>query len=153
VDAATRVLVLGSLPGEASLAAQRYYAHPQNGFWRLMGSVIGEDLPATDYEQRLTALLAHGVGLWDVIRDATREGSLDAAIREHSGNDLKTLVENLPALRAVAFNGGTAARIGRRLLEGVNVELVALPSSSPAYTLAFSEKEQAWGVLRAYLGP
>ena len=151
MDANTRVLVLGSLPGEASLAAQRYYAHPQNGFWRLMGSVIGEDLAGQPYEDRLMTLLAHRVGLWDVIQEASRQGSLDAAIREHSGNDLRALVKSLPALRAVAFNGGTAARIGRRLLEGMSVDLAPLPSSSPAYTLAFADKAQAWGVLKGYL--
>jgi hypoxanthine-DNA glycosylase len=154
VDANTRVLVLGSLPGEASLAASRYYAHPQNGFWRLMGSVIGEDLAAQPYEARLATLLAHGVGLWDVIQEASRDGSLDAAIRDHRGNDLKALVATLPALRAVAFNGGTSAKIGRQLLgDAPGIDLVALPSSSPAYTLAFSAKAEAWSVLAQYLRP
>jgi len=152
VDANTRVLVLGSLPGEASLAAQRYYAHPQNGFWRLIGSVIDEDLGAMAYDERLTTLLAHGVGLWDVIQEARREGSLDGAIRDHSGNDLKALAATLPDLRAVAFNGGTSAKIGGKLLgETQGLDLVALPSSSPAYTLAFDAKAEAWSVLRTYL--
>ena len=118
-----------------------------------MGSVIGEDLAGQAYEARLATLLAHGVGLWDVIQEASRAGSLDAAIRDHSGNDLNALVESLPALRAVAFNGGTAARIGRRLLEGVGVDLIAMPSSSPAYTLAFADKARKWAVLRPYLQP
>jgi hypoxanthine-DNA glycosylase len=152
VDARTRVLVLGSLPGEASLAASRYYAHPQNGFWRLMGTVIGENLAGMEYEDRLATLLAHGVGLWDVIQEASREGSLDASIRDHSGNDLKALVATLPALRAVAFNGGTSAKIGRKLLgDATGLDLVALPSSSPAYTLAFSAKAEAWSALKSYL--
>ena len=152
MDANTRVLILGSLPGEASLAAQRYYAHPQNGFWRLMGSVVGEDLPAMDYDRRLEVMLACGVGLWDVIQEATRTGSLDAAIRDHSSNDLSSLVGSLPALRAVAFNGATSARIGARLLNGTaGLDLIALPSSSPAYTLSFAAKAQAWAALRRYV--
>jgi hypoxanthine-DNA glycosylase len=154
VDARTRVLVLGSLPGEASLAAQRYYAHPQNGFWRLMGTVIGQPLATMPYEERLTTLLAYGVGLWDVIQEASREGSLDASIRDHAGNDLKALVATLPTLRAVAFNGGTSAKIGRKLLgEASGLKFVPLPSSSPAYTLAFNAKAEAWGVLAQYLQP
>ena len=81
VDAGTRLLILGSLPGDASLKAAQYYAHPRNGFWPLIGGVVGEDLVALPYDQRLTRLLAHGVGLWDVIASAERAGSLDAAIR------------------------------------------------------------------------
>ncbi|MFY7850813.1 MAG: DNA-deoxyinosine glycosylase, partial [Brevundimonas sp.] len=71
--------MLGSLPGEASLAAGRYYAHPRNAFWRLMGEVLGEDLQARDYEDRLATLIRHRVGLWDVVGEATRPGSLDTA--------------------------------------------------------------------------
>lgn len=148
----TRVLVLGSLPGEASLAAARYYAHPQNAFWRLMGVVLGEDIAGMAYEDRLAVLITRGVGIWDVIQDAERQGSLDAAIRDHAANDLVSLIATLPALRAVAFNGATAARIGKRLLADVaGIDLVALPSSSPAYTLPFADKAKAWSVLKAYM--
>jgi hypoxanthine-DNA glycosylase len=149
----TRVLILGSLPGEASLAAQRYYAHPQNQFWRLTGAVIGcEDLPSLDYDARLAALLAAGVGLWDTVASAARAGSLDAAIREAEHAPLAELVATLPALRAVGFNGGTSARIGRRLLAGAPVRLVDLPSSSPAYAaMSFAEKRRRWLVLQDFL--
>src|SRR5690606_37900010 len=103
-DARTRLLVLGSLPGRASLAAREYYANPGNGFWRLMGAVTGVDLPALPYAARLEALLAHGVGLWDVIAHAERQGSLDSAIRSPAPRDLAAMAETLPALRAIAFN-------------------------------------------------
>lgn len=150
VDARTRVLVLGSLPGEASLAHQQYYAHKQNKFWHLVGDVIGVDLPARDYEARLQVLLEHRVGLWDVVAQARREGSLDGNIRDHAGNDLVTLIESLPALEAIAFNGGTAARIGERIL-GVHAQrfrLLSLPSSSPAYaSMSFAAKLVAWRAL------
>ena len=149
----TRLLVLGSLPGAVSLAEQRYYAHPQNQFWRLIGAVIARDLAALDYDARLTALLDAGVGLWDTVASATREGSLDADIRLHQASDLVALAATLTDLRAVAFNGGTSARIGRSQLEGVTgLALVDLPSSSPAYaSLPFERKRDAWLALRAYL--
>jgi hypoxanthine-DNA glycosylase len=111
VDANTRVLILGSLPGEASLAVQQYYGNPRNAFWRLMEGVL--DTPWFRWPMRIaSALLAHGVGLWDVIAEAERPGSLDAAIRDPAANDLLALIETLPNLRLVAFNGGTAAKLG-----------------------------------------
>lgn len=150
-DAGVRVLVLGSLPGEVSLEKQQYYAYPHNQFWRLIGHVLRRELPA-GYEARLAALLAAGVGLWDVVRIASRAGSLDASIRSHEPNALAEFVATLPRLRAVAFNGATASAIGRRALgEAPGVELISLPSSSPAYTLAFERKAEAWTALRRFL--
>lgn len=151
-DARTRVLVLGSLPGEESLRLGQYYGHPRNQFWRLIGTVIGRELTALPYPERLAALQAAGVGLWDVVRSAARRGSLDTHIREHEPNALEALVAELPQLRAVAFNGGTAFRLGRGLLdEARGLTIVPLPSSSPAHTLAFERKLQAWLELRAFL--
>ncbi|CAG9174660.1 hypothetical protein LMG23992_02753 [Cupriavidus laharis] len=154
-DADTRVLILGSLPGEASLAQGQYYAHRQNQFWRLVGDTIGVNLPSLDYDARLQALLAHRIGLWDVVAEARREGSLDSNIRDHAGNDLIGLIEALPALKVIAFNGGTAARIGgKRLARHADQHrLVMLPSSSPAYTLPYAEKLHAWKALHAWLLP
>lgn len=147
VDARTQLLILGSLPGEASLAAARYYAHPQNQFWRLTGGALGVDLAALDYDARLAALLACGVGLWDTVGAARRAGSLDGAIRNARANDLGALIAGMPGLRAVAFNGKTAARLGRRALGETALTLIDLPSSSPALTTAFADKARAWGVL------
>ena len=147
----TRLLLLGSLPGAVSLAQQRYYAHPQNQFWRLIGAVIGRELVPLDYEARLAALLEAKVGRWDTVASATRPGSLDADIRLHAASDLKALAATLPQLKAIGFNGGTSARIGRRELAGVEgIDLVDLPSSSPAYTLKFETKLQSWLRLRDY---
>lgn len=144
--------MLGSLPGAVSLARQRYYAHPQNQFWRLIGAVIDRELAPLDYQARLGALLDAGVGLWDTVAKAGREGSLDANIRLHAASDLNGLIAALPKLRAVAFNGGTSARIGRRELAGLDrVDLIDLPSSSPAYTLPFADKLSRWMMLRTYL--
>jgi double-stranded uracil-DNA glycosylase len=148
----TRLLILGSLPGAASLAAARYYAHPRNQFWRLAGAAIGRDISALPYEARLEALLDAGIGLWDTVAAARREGSLDQHIRLEAASDLAGLVATLPELRAIAFNGGTAARIGRRALPpDPEFALIDLPSSSPAYTLPFAAKAAAWRGLAAYL--
>lgn len=148
----TRVLVLGSLPGEKSLAAQRYYAHPQNRFWHLIGGAIGRDLERLGYEERLSALLAARVGLWDTVASARRSGSLDAAIREAEHAPLADLVASLPDLRAVGFNGGTSARIGMPQLGGTGLALIPLPSSSPAYAaMRLAEKEKLWAALGDFL--
>jgi hypoxanthine-DNA glycosylase len=152
VDANTRVLILGSLPGEASLALTQYYGNPRNAFWRLMEGVLGAPLVPLAYEDRLAALLARGVGLWDVIGEAERPGSLDAAIRDPAANDLAALIDALPALRGVAFNGGTAAKLGARLV-GDRVPTLALPSSSPAHAArSFDEKLALWGAIKGWLG-
>ncbi|MDI7774727.1 DNA-deoxyinosine glycosylase [Asticcacaulis sp. EMRT-3] len=154
VASTTWVLILGSLPGEVSLARQQYYAHPQNQFWRLAGGLCGCDLAGLAYAERLEALLASGIGLWDVVRSATRTGSLDAQIRDHEPNALADLIKNLPGLRAVGFNGGKAALIGRKQIgAAAGLSLIDLPSSSPAYTLSFERKQAQWQVLKAFMGP
>lgn len=154
IDDHTRLLVLGSLPGDASLMAGQYYAHPRNAFWALMGGVLDEDLAALSYEARLDRLRTRRVGLWDVIASAARSGSLDAAIRSPEAADLRGLISRLPDLRAVAFNGGLAARLGRKILAGLeDVALIDLPSSSPAHARPLEEKRRSWSVLAPYPEP
>ncbi|MFB9245230.1 DNA-deoxyinosine glycosylase [Massilia antarctica] len=149
VDPHTRILVLGSLPGERSLAQQQYYGNRQNRFWTLMSELTGVDLVALDYDARLQALLAHGIGLWDVVAQATREGSLDSQIRGQVGNDLPGLVASLPLLTTIGFNGGTAARLGMKALgeQAARYRIVNLPSSSPAYTAPYTAKLAVWRTL------
>ncbi len=147
-----RVLILGSLPGEASLAAGRYYAHPQNLFWRLLGHAIGRELSSLDYHERLEILREHRIALWDTVASARREGSLDAAIREARHAELAALVGALPELRAVAFNGRKASAVGRPQLAGSGLVLLDLPSSSPAYaSMPLAEKERLWAPLAEFL--
>ena len=149
-----RLFILGSLPGEASLAARRYYAHPTNQFWRLLGSAIEEPLQELDYEQRLERLAERRIGLWDVIASAAREGSLDQAIRNSGHNPLDRLRSDFPDVKAIAFNGGTASTAGRRLLPvDADVAILNLPSSSAANTRPFAEKAAIWAALRQYAAP
>ena len=143
-----RLFILGSLPGDASLSAQRYYAHPTNQFWRLLGSAIGEELHSLPYDERLRRLAERRIGLWDVIASASRRGSLDQSIRAPAHNRVEQLRNDFPELRALAFNGSTAAAAGRRLLGSAEgLALVELPSSSAANTRPFTQKAEAWAVL------
>lgn len=151
-NAQTRLLLLGSLPGRASLAAGRYYAHPRNQFWRLLSPVVGADLMAMDYEARLSALLGAGIGLWDVVASARRRGSLDADLREVEARDLRGAAARLPSLRAMGFNGGKAYAIARAQLgDDFPVPLIALPSSSPAHAVGLAVKQPAWEALAGWL--
>lgn len=153
VDTRVRLLVLGSLPGERSLAERRYYAHPQNQFWQLISAAAGRNLTALAYEARLDALLEAHIGLWDVVASATRPGSTDAAIRDIQGHDVAALAATLPDLRAIAFNGATALKHGMKQLgaAGGRYEIVALPSSSPLHTVGLAAKLPAWAALKALI--
>ena len=150
-----RLIILGSLPGDASLAAHRYYAHPTNQFWRLLGLSIGEELQSLTYEKRLERLAERRIGLWDVIASASRSGSLDQAIREAEHNRIEHLLKDFAELRAIAFNGSTAASVGRKLIGEVpsNLALVDLPSSSAANTSRFEQKAAAWAELAQFVRP
>lgn len=148
-----RILVLGSLPGVASVRAGQYYAHPRNLFWPIMGALFGA-APLLPYAQRVHALEAAGVCVWDVLAEATRPGSADAAIEPATAraHDIRGLLLRHPGLRIVAFNGGTAARLYRRLVlpalppeRAVSLHHVTLPSTSPAYAaLDGAAKLRAW---------
>lgn len=152
IDERTRVLLLGSLPGESSLAQRRYYAHPANRFWHLVGSAIGTELTERSYEERLALLVRHRIGLWDTVDSATREGSLDSAIRDAAPTALADLTAALPALRAIGFNGAKAASMGRKALGPTELTLIDLPSSSPAYAaMPLAEKEARWAVIADHL--
>jgi double-stranded uracil-DNA glycosylase len=152
-DKCTRVLILGSLPGEVSLVRGQYYAHPRNLFWRLMEAVLEQPLVPLGYDERLQALRANKIGLWDTVGAARREGSLDAAIKVENANDLRLFANSIPDLRAIGFNGAKSALLGMKQIEGVEeVSLIRLPSSSPANAqLSFEEKRSDWLKLRAFL--
>ncbi|NJK46419.1 MAG: DNA-deoxyinosine glycosylase [Pleurocapsa sp. SU_196_0] len=131
------VLILGSMPGVASLEAARYYAHPRNAFWDVMDALVGasRDVP---YETRLEHLQNAGIAVWDVLRSAEREGSLDSAILNPVPNDLLGLLETCPHIGLIATNGSFASSAFKRLawvelrMARAGLRWVALPSTSPA---------------------
>ncbi|WP_313705547.1 DNA-deoxyinosine glycosylase [Massilia sp.] len=140
----TRILVLGSFPGAASLAAQQYYAHPRNQFWKLVGALVGEDLYGLPYDERLPRLLAHRFGLWDVLAACEREGSLDSAIRKPAANDFERLRHLCPQLETVGFNGQASGKFAPQFAEA-GYRTVVLPSSSPAHmAMSFEQKLERW---------
>jgi len=144
-----RVLILGSLPGEASLKLGQYYGHPQNKFWELVGAALGEDLRARPYARRLARLKARGIALWDVVGSARRRGSLDAAIRDEEYNPVLELIART-RVRAVFFNGRKAADSFARSCAAPPADVVftTLPSSSPANAaIPWAAKAAAWSVV------
>lgn len=146
----TRLMVLGSFPGVASLAAGQYYAHPRNQFWPLLSALWGVDLRALDYPARLDVLRARGLGLWDVYARCRREGSLDSAIEAAELNDFAALRAIAPGLVAVAHNGGESARTMQRL-QALGLATHRLPSSSPANaSWSFERKLAVWRAVFAH---
>ena len=143
LDKRVETLILGSFPSPASLAAQHYYAHRQNQFWRVMSEVTGEPLLDMDYAQKQRCLLKHRIGVWDVYRYCKREGALDSAIQAAEVNDFSCLETLAPRLRCVCFNGKTSGKFERWFIKQ-GYETHVLPSTSPAYTLAFERKALAW---------
>ena len=147
ISSATRILVLGSFPGAASLAAQQYYAHPRNHLWPILSTLLGDNLAGLPYAERLPRLLAHGVGLWDVLGACERAGSLDAAIRAPAANDFARLQQVCPHLETVGFNGQTAGKFAPQFA-AAGFRTLVLPSTSPAHArLTLDEKTAAWRAL------
>jgi double-stranded uracil-DNA glycosylase len=144
-----KVLVLGSMPGVASLNAQQYYAHPRNNFWRIMACIAGFDATAP-YQARVEALTRSGIALWDVLQSCVRPGSLDSAIQAGTRvpNDFASFFAAHPGIQLVCFNGTEAQQsFARHVLPGLHiagVSYVRLPSTSPAHALAFEQKLAAW---------
>ena len=144
IGASTRLVVLGSFPGVASLNAQQYYGHPRNHFWPILSALWGVDLTALPYAQRVSEVLRRGLGVWDVYASCRREGSLDSAIHQPVLNDLAGLKRQAPGLRAVAHNGGESARAMRHT-QALGVPVFKLPSTSPANaSWSFERKLAAW---------
>ena len=144
----TRMVVLGSFPGLASLAAQQYYGHPRNAFWPLLSAMWGVDLLLLPYAGRVAEASARGLGLWDVYASCERVGSLDSAIRSAVLNDLASLKQRAPQLQAMAHNGAASAHAARHiqgLAQMAGVASVHLPSTSPANAgWSFDRKLAAW---------
>jgi len=152
IGAATRLVVLGSFPSVASLAAQQYYAHPRNHFWPIVGTLFGVDLVALPYARRIEIVRERGLGIWDVYAQCRREGSLDSAIEDARPNDLAGLLALAPRLEAFAHNGGESAR-AMRVTAALGFTVHRLPSTSPANaSWSFERKLAAWRAVFAQHG-
>ncbi|WP_213995210.1 DNA-deoxyinosine glycosylase [Arsukibacterium sp.] len=151
-----RLLILGSMPGAKSLQQQQYYAHPRNAFWPIMANILGFD-PTLSYQNKLQAMLARQVALWDVIGYCQRQGSLDSAISAEQPNDFTEFMQHHRQIAAIAFNGGKAWQSFRRQVIGKQqlpegLQLIKLPSTSPAHaSLRFADKLQQWQKISCYL--
>lgn len=147
-NAAAKLLILGSMPGKESLRQQQYYAHPANAFWKIMGEIAGAH-PSLPYEERLAALKASGIALWDVLASCERESSLDAHIREESANDFSAFFAQHLHITRVFFNGSKAEQCFRRFVQDKQelpaLELCRLPSTSPAHAgMRYADKLNIW---------
>jgi hypoxanthine-DNA glycosylase len=143
IDRQARILILGSFPSPASLAAGQYYAHRQNQFWRVLAAIFEQAIVEMDYAAKQAAVKAAGLAIWDVYGSCEREGSLDSAIRGGHPNNFGELKKLAPDLTWVCFNGQTAAKF-QPTLSALGYNTVVLPSTSPAYTLAFEAKLERW---------
>jgi len=156
VGADARVLILGSMPGQASLDISQYYAHPRNAFWPIIGRLLNAESAIT-YAQRLTLLKANRIALWDVMRHCEREGSLDSAIEQSTviANDFVAFLADNPSIRSLFFNGAQAEASFKRHVSpllsahGIDLEMTRLPSTSPAHAaMSFAQKLTQWQRMR-----
>ena len=157
-DTASRVLILGSMPGKVSLRATQYYAHPQNAFWKILGALFDFD-PSAAYETRTAQLRACGIALWDVMQSCVRETSLDSDIEEASiiANPFGEFLNDHPEIHTVCFNGAKAEASWRRhvlpqLPQAGDIAYHRLPSTSPANaSTRYEDKFEAWRAALAVL--
>ena len=156
VDEQTKVLIVGSMPGVQSLEKQQYYGNPRNHFWGIIGDITGTNVPE-QYEERLALVKKHRIGLWDVIRECERAGSLDSNIKNEIPNDFGALFEQYPQIEAIFFNGAKAYDVFKKKL---GFELLAereyykMPSTSPVpgrNIKTFEEKVEVWSALKKYI--
>jgi len=142
----TEILILGSLPSDESIRKQQYYGNPGNDFWRLVGGAICENLQDIAYEKRLETLKLNRIGLWDVFKAGSREGSLDSGIGDAEINDFSGLKKMVPELRLICFNGKKAGEY-ESLLREMGYETKVLPSSSGANRRFSKNRESEWGAV------
>ena len=138
-----RVLIVGTMPSVRSLADAQYYAHPRNAFWPILFEVFGAE-KTDDYQQKKRLIAENRLALWDAARACEREGSLDSAMREIEFNDFAALFAQCPGIHTVLCNGGTAHTLFMKTGCAGERTVLRMPSTSPAYTMAFDKKLAAW---------
>ncbi|AKJ39388.1 DNA-deoxyinosine glycosylase [Methanosarcina barkeri] len=143
IDVNTEILILGSLPSDVSIRKHQYYGHPGNDFWRLLGSIIREDLQNMNYQNRLETLKRNKIGLWDVFKAGKREGSEDTKIKDEEINQFSMLKDMTPNLKLVLFNGKKSGEY-EPILRAMGYETKVLPSSSGANRRSLQSRKSKW---------
>lgn len=145
VNSETEILILGTMPGIASLEKQEYYAHPRNHFWKIIYSLF-DKLPVSDnFEEKIKLLKANKIGIWDVLENCERKGSLDIHIKNHKPNDFESLFKTYPNIKKIIFNGKESHKYFWKSfgqIKGITYHV--MPSTSPANTMSFENKLKNW---------
>ena len=145
VNSSTEILILGTMPGVASLEKEEYYAHQRNHFWKIMHTLL-DQLPISEiFEEKIKLLQTNKIGLWDVLENCERKGSLDIHIKNHKENDFETLFKNFPSINKIVFNGKESHKYFLKKfgqIEGITYYV--MPSTSPANTMTFENKLKIW---------
>lgn len=140
----SKILILGSLPGEKSLQMQQYYAFKQNAFWRIMFEIFDEPF-SDDYKNRCEMLLKHGIALWDTIQSGNREGSLDSSIKDEEPNDIKEFLDEHKGISKILLNGKKSETMFKKHCKNINLKVITMPSTSPANArMSYNEKLNLW---------
>jgi hypoxanthine-DNA glycosylase len=144
-----KVLILGTMPGVASLAINQYYGHTRNAFWKLVFTILNEPF-SSDYEVRKNLALKNHIAIWDVLQACVREGSLDNAIEQEVPNDFRNFLETHPNIKFIVFNGQKAAKyFNQYVIVSNQYKLVTLPSTSPANAgISFEQKLKEWQIIK-----
>ncbi len=148
VNSKTKIIILGTMPGIASLEKQEYYAHKRNHFWRIMHTLL-EKIPVSEnFEEKIQLLQSHNIGLWDVLQYCERKGSLDIHIKNQKENDFESLFQKYPSIDKIVFNGKESHRYFTKKfgqIKGITYHV--MPSTSPANTMTFENKLKIWATI------
>ena len=145
VNSQTEILILGTMPGIASLEKQEYYAHKRNHFWSIMYTLL-DTLPiAETFEEKTQLLILNKIGLWDVLENCERKGSLDIHIKNQKENDFKTLFKEYNGITKIVFNGKESHKYFLKKFGQIKgITYYVMPSTSPANTMSFDDKLKIW---------
>lgn len=148
VNSKTEILILGTMPGIASLEKQEYYAHKRNHFWRIMYTLL-RALPISEiFEEKIKLLESHHIGLWDVLQHCERKGSLDVHIKNQKENDFETLFQKHPSIHKIVFNGKEShCYFTKKFGQIKGITYYVMPSTSPANTMSFEKKLEIWSTI------
>lgn len=145
VNDATEILILGTMPGIASLEKQEYYAHPRNHFWKIIYTIFGELPVSVHFEEKIKLLKKNNIGIWDVLENCERKGSLDIHIKNHKPNDFENLFKQYPNIKKIIFNGKESQRYFIKNFGQIkDITYYVMPSTSPANTMSFENKLKNW---------